>query len=61
MVRVEVTCASLKSLQGEFKSKIVGLGLGTTLEKILEQLDQFCGDDDAAVGLELLLILSEAY
>ena len=47
-----------KSLQGEAKNKIVGFGSGTSVEQILQQLDQFYGDDGAAVGDELL---SQAY
>jgi len=47
-----------KSLQVEAKSKVVGLGPGTSVENILQQLDQFYGDEGAAVGNELL---SRAY
>lgn len=47
-----------KSLQGEAKNKIVGFGPGTSVEQILKKLDQFYGEDGAAVGDELL---SQAY
>ena len=47
-----------KSLQGEAKTKIVGFGPGALVEEILEKLDQFYGDQGAAVGDELL---SRAY
>ena len=47
-----------KSLQGEAKTKIVGFGPGTSVERILEKLDQFYGDEGAAVRDELL---SQAY
>ena len=47
-----------KSLQGEAKTKIAGFGPGTSVERILEQLDQFYGDEGAAVGDQLL---SQAY
>lgn len=47
-----------KSLQSEAKTKIVGFGPGTSVEEILEKLDQFYGDQGAAVGDELL---SRAY
>ena len=38
-----------KSLQREAKNKIVGSGSGTSVEQILQQLDQFYGDDGASV------------
>ena len=47
-----------KSPQGEAKTKIVGFGPGTSVKKILEKLDQFYGDQGAAMGDELL---SQAY
>ena len=43
-----------KSLQGKAKTKIVGFGPGASVEEILEKLDQFYGDQGAAVGDELL-------
>ena len=43
-----------KSLQVEAKTKIVGFGPGASVENILQQLDQFYGDQGAAVGHELL-------
>ena len=46
--------AKRKSLQGEAKTKIVRFGPGAYIEEILEKLDQFYGDQGAAVGDELL-------
>ena len=43
-----------RSLEGEAKTKIVGFGPGTSVERILEQLDQFYGNEGAAMGDELL-------
>ena len=47
-----------RSLQGEAKSKLVGLGPDADPKKILEKLDQFYTDVGAATGDEILL---EAY
>lgn len=47
-----------RSLQGEAKSKLVGLGPDADPKTILEKLDQFYSDVGAATGDE---ILSEAY
>lgn len=47
-----------RSLQGEAKTKLLGLDSGTTPEAILAKLDQFYSDLDATTGDE---ILSEAY
>ena len=43
-----------KSLQGEAKTKIVGFGLRMSVERILEQLNQFYANEGVAVGVELL-------
>ena len=39
-----------KSLQGEAKNKIIGFGSETSVEQILKQLNQFYGEDGAAVS-----------
>lgn len=43
-----------RSLQGEAKSKIVGIAPGSKLAEILERLDQFYSDSGTATGEELL-------
>lgn len=43
-----------KSLQGEEKTKLVCFCPESWVEKILEQLDQFCGNQGAATRAELL-------
>ena len=47
-----------RSLQGEAKTKLVGLGTESESQTILEELDQFYSDVGAATGDE---ILAEAY
>ena len=43
-----------KSPQGEAKIKIIGFGPGASVEEILEKLDQFYGNQGAAVVDKLL-------
>ena len=58
--RFEVDSAIHEGLHSHevIATKIVGFGPGTSVEEILEKLDQFYGDQGAAVGDELL---SRAY
>ena len=59
LLSYEVIAAPIrKSLQGEVKTKIIGFGPKMSVERILGQLDQFYGDEGAAMGDELL---SQAY
>lgn len=43
-----------RSLQGEAKSKMVGFGPGTSVSSILQSLDQFYSEEEAATGDEIL-------